>query len=204
MSAFVVTGTDGGIGKTVICAAIAGAIGASYWKPVQYGLEEAESRAVAALARMPETKILPPSYRVADAAALQHGAVLEAALDPDNLRLPDVRPLVIEGGSGALVPLSREVTYADVFAQWGLLSIVVARTAPGTINHSLLTIEALRARRVPIHGVAFVGDADEASEAAIAEIGQVRRLGRLPNLPDLTARTLAAAFARGFSLDDFV
>ena len=92
---------------------------------------------------------------------------------------------------------------ADVFAQWGLLTIVVARTSLGTINHSLLTIEALRARRVPIHGVAFVGEANEDNEATICEMGQVRRLGRLPLLPTLAPETLIGAFVRGFSLEDF-
>lgn len=205
MSAFVVTGTDTGIGKTVFCAAVADAIGAAYWKPVQYRLEQAESSAVASLVRAPEVRVIPPACILPDAFVPHRAAWDDThAVDPDSLRLPETRPLVIEGGSGALVPLSREVTYADVFARWGLLTIIVARTAPGTINHSLLTIEALRSRRVPIHGVAFIGDEDEDSEATIADMGQVRRLGRLPHLPVLSARSLAAAFAQGFSLDDFV
>ena len=81
--------------------------------------------------------------------------------------------------------------------------IVCARTALGTINHSLLTIEALRARGVLIHGVAFLGDAVEDSEAIIAEIGGVRRLGRLPILDPLTAGNLAAAFSAHFDPADF-
>ena len=77
------------------------------------------------------------------------------------------------------MPVTRSTTYADVFAWWNLPVIVVARTALGTINHSLLTFEALRARGVTIHGVAFVGDANPDNEATIADMGRVRRLGRV-------------------------
>ena len=81
--------------------------------------------------------------------------------------------------------------------------IVCARTALGTINHSLLTIEALRARGVPIHGLAFLGDAVENSEAIISEISGVRRLGRLPIIDPLNSETLADAFAANFDLANF-
>jgi dethiobiotin synthetase len=82
-------------------------------------------------------------------------------------------------------------------------TVIVARTELGTINHSLMTIEVLRARGVPVLGVAFVGDGNEDSEATIAAMGQVRRLGRLPRLAELTAQTVAAAFATHFRIEDF-
>lgn len=110
---------------------------------------------------------------------------------------------MIEGAGGVLVPLTRQVTFADVFARWGLPVVVVARTTLGTINHSLLTFEALRARGVPIHGVAFVGDANPDNEATIAAMGGARRLGRLPLLADLTPKSLAVAFAANFRKSDF-
>jgi dethiobiotin synthetase len=205
MSAYVVTGTDTGIGKTVFSAALAGALGAHYWKPVQSGLADgADKDSVASLAGLAADRILPEAYRLNEPLSPHRAAELDGvAIDPDGLMLPEARPLVVEGAGGALVPLTREVTYADVFARWGLLTIIVARTSLGTINHSLLTIEALRARRVPIHGVAFVGEANEDNEATICEMGQVRRLGRLPLLPALAPETLAEAFARGFLIEDF-
>ena len=101
------------------------------------------------------------------------------------------------------MPVTRSTTYADVFAWWNLPTIVVARTALGTINHSLLTLEALRSRGVPVHGVAFVGEANEDSEATICAMGDVRRLGRLPILQRLDRQSLAIAFAKGFSIASF-
>ena len=125
-------------------------------------------------------------------------------IDPARLALPAVPgPLVVEGAGGALVPVTRELLFADLFARWGAPVVLVARTALGTINHSLLSIEALRARGVPILGVAFIGDAVEDSEATIASIGGVRRLGRLPHLHDLNPDSLAVAFSKAFDLEDF-
>jgi dethiobiotin synthetase len=125
-------------------------------------------------------------------------------IDPARLTLPEGDgPLVIEGAGGVLVPLTRNWLYADLFARWGAPVVLVARTALGTINHTLLSLEALRMRGVPVLGVAFVGDGNEDSEATIAAIGQVRRLGRLPLLAQLTPATLAAAFSAAFNVEDF-
>ena len=81
--------------------------------------------------------------------------------------------------------------------------MLVARTELGTINHSLLSIEALRARGVPILGLAFVGAANADSEATIAAIGGVKRLGRLPHIAALSARALAETFRAHFRVVDF-
>lgn len=205
MSAFVVTGTDTGIGKTIFSAALTGALQAHYWKPVQAGLDDGADRdQVAQLSGVPTSHILPEAYRLTTPCSPHRAAELDGVtIDLAQLALPDVRPLVIEGAGGALVPVTRSTTYADVFAMWNLPVIIVARTTLGTINHSLLTIEALRARNVPIHGVAFVGDGVEDSEATICAMGCVKRLGRLPMLDRLNPQSLAIAFAQGFRIADF-
>ncbi len=201
MPRFVVTGTDTGIGKTVFTAALAGALGTAYWKPIQSGLEEeTDSEVVARLAGVP---VLPEAYRLVTPASPHLAAEIDGiAIDPDALT-PPAGDLIVEGAGGVLVPVTRTLLYADLFARWRIPVIVCARTGLGTINHSLLTIEALRARGVPIHGIAFVGDAVEDSEAIVAKIGGVRRLGRLPPIDPLTPETLAAAFAATFDLADF-
>lgn len=203
----IVTGTDTDVGKTVFAAALAGALRARYWKPVQAGLDDGGDAArIAALAGVPQAYVLPEAYRLATPCSPHQAAAIDGVtIDPARLALPAVDgPLVVEGAGGVLVPLTRSFTYADMFARWGQPVVLVARTALGTINHSLLSIEALRARQVPILGVAFVGDAQAESEGIIAELGQVRRLGRLPWLPSLDPASLAAAFHDGFDLADFL
>jgi dethiobiotin synthetase len=203
MTTIVVTGTDTEIGKTVFAAGLAAALGATYWKPVQAGLDEGGDGDTAR--RLGVTRVLPEAYRLATPCSPHRAAAIDGVtIDPLRLALPLVDgPLVVEGAGGVLVPLADDLLYADVFARWGAPVVLVARTALGTINHSLLSIEALRSRGVPILGVAFVGDAQEDSEATIARVGGVRRLGRLGRIAPLDADTLAQAFAKGFRAEDF-
>lgn len=203
MSAIIVTGTDTDIGKTAFAAALAGTLGATYWKPVQAGLDGGSDSAT--VAQLGVKRTLPEAYRLTTPCSPHRAAEIDGVtIDPARLALPDVSgPLIVEGAGGALVPLTRTLLFADLIAQWGAPTVIVARTALGTINHSLLTIEALRHRNVSILGIAFVGDAQEDSEATIADLGQVRRLGRLPWLDPLNAATLAGAFAAAFDLKDF-
>ena len=125
-------------------------------------------------------------------------------IEPIALNIPQCdRPLVVEGAGGLMVPLTRTQTYLDTFARWQPPLILCARTQLGTINHSLLSLEALRSRDIPVLGVAFIGHAHEDSEGIICELGKVRRLGRLPVLNDLNPQTLAQAFTENFNLHDF-
>ena len=202
----VVTGTDTDVGKTVFSAALAGALGAQYWKPVQAGLDpSSDAASVTLLSGLPPERILPEAYRLNTPCSPHRAAEIDGVtIESDRLALPQIAgPLVVEGAGGVLVPVTRDLLFADLFARWACPVVLVARTALGTINHSLLSIEALRGRGVPILGIAFVGDAQDDSEATIAQIGCVKRLGRLPLLDPLNAATLAAAFAAAFDLDDF-
>jgi len=196
---FVVSGTDTDIGKTVFCAGLAGMLGARYWKPIQAGAP-GDSETVAELAGV---KILPEAWRLKLPASPHQAAAEEGiAIDPDSLVPPD-GPVVIEGAGGLMVPLTRTILFLDVFARWKLPLILCARTRLGTINHTLLSIEAVRARNIPLHGVAFIGDANDESEKIISEIGKVKRLGRLPVIEPLTAARLKAVFAENFAAGDF-
>jgi dethiobiotin synthetase len=198
-SRFVVSGTDTDVGKTVFCAGLAGMLGARYWKPVQAGLP-GDSETVAELAGV---EIVPEAYRLILPASPHQAAAEEGiAIEPDSLDPPD-GPLVIEGAGGLMVPLTRQTLFLDVFARWRLPLILCARTRLGTINHTLLSIEAVRTRNILLHGVAFIGEANAESETIITEIGQVKRLGRLPVIDPLTAAQLKAVFAANFSPKDF-
>jgi dethiobiotin synthetase len=202
----VVTGTDTDVGKTVFAAALAGALDGSYWKPVQSGLDQGgDSAEIARLSGLAADRILPEAYRLTTPCSPHRAAELDGLIiDPARLEPPPCsRTLVIEGAGGVLVPVTRELLFADLFARWDVPVVLVARTALGTINHSLLSLEALRARAVPVLGIAFSGEANEDTEATICAIGRVQRLGRLPRLDPLTPASLRAAFLDGFDLKSF-
>jgi dethiobiotin synthetase len=206
MRSFVVTGTGTDIGKTVFAAALARAqnqngIRARYWKPVQAGLvPQTDSQVVA---RLCGVETLPEAYVLKMAASPHQAAAAEGVtIDTDALTPPD-GPVVIEGAGGLMVPLTRTTLYIDVFARWGLPLILCARTSLGTINHTLLSVEAIRARNIPLLGVAFIGAENKESEGIIIEKSGVKRLGRLPHLDPLNRDTLAAAFSANFNIEDF-
>jgi len=202
----VVTGTDTEIGKTVFAAGLADWLDASYWKPIQSGLVgETDSQAVARLGGLSWDRILPERYRLKTPVSPHQAAAIDGVrIDITTLDVPETDArLVIEGSGGLMVPLHGATLYIDVFARWGLPVVLCARTALGTINHTLLSIEALRHRNIALLGIAFIGESNPESERAICEIGRVRRLGRLPRLEPLTRATLRAAFESSFDPSDF-
>lgn len=203
---FVVAGTDTGVGKTVFSAALADALGAFYWKPVQSGLDgETDSQTVARLGRLPPHRIFPEAWRLRTPASPHLAARLDGVeIDPAQLVFPDCEgPLVIETAGGLMTPLTSQVPTIDLLARWRAPVILVSRTALGAISHSLLSIEALKRRDIALLGVAFVGEENEDSQATIAAMGKTRSLGRLPPLSPLTHETLRAAFSAHFDVSNF-
>lgn len=206
-SRFVITGTDTGIGKTVFAAALAGALDGNYWKPVQAGRAgETDRETVRRLSGLPPNRMLPERYCLTMPASPHLAADRDGIqIETGKLVLPKTeRPLIVEGAGGLLVPLTKRTLFIDIFARWGIPVVLCARTRLGTINHSLLSLEALRRRNIPVHGIVFIGEESAGVEETIAELGGVRRLGRLPHLPKLDAETLAAAFAANFRRSDFL
>ncbi|HET6391087.1 dethiobiotin synthase [Hyphomicrobium sp.] len=201
----VIAGTSTDIGKTVFSAALTNALDGYYWKPVQSGLAGGtDSETVSRLTHLPSSRIIPEKYRLHTpasphlAAEIDHVEIDTKKLSPFGLPTP----LVVETAGGLMVPLTRRMLQIDLLAQWRLPVILCASTELGTINHSLLSIEALKRRAIPIIGVAFIGNQNADSERTIAAFGAVRRLGRLPRLSHLDADTLQAAFAENFSVAD--
>lgn len=209
MATIVVTGTDTGVGKTIFAAALTLALDGCYWKPVQCGTNDGTDRAtVARLTGLPAERFPPERYVLRAALSPHRAAELDGVtIDPARLDLPAAapdRPLIVEGAGGVLVPLTRTMLFVELFARWRAPVVVCARTTLGTINHSLLTVEALRRRDIPILGIAFVGEAMPDSEATICAFAGVRRLGRLPSLPRLDQAGLTLAFAENFRPEHFV
>jgi dethiobiotin synthetase len=203
----VVTGTDTDVGKTVFCAGLTRLLDGVYWKPVQAGLEgETDSEIVRRLGELPADRIIPEAWRLRTPASPHWAAEMdEVTIDPQTLFLPAVpRPLIVEGAGGLLVPLTRRTLLIDVLARWGAPTVLCARTGLGTINHTLLSIEALRRRAIPLIGVAFIGDAHPENARIIATLSGVRVLGRLPHLDPLTPNALMWSFAKAFSRDSLI
>lgn len=199
MNAIVVTGTDTGIGKTVFSAGLTAALQASYWKPVQSGQEEeTDSQVVARLSGRP---VLPEGYLLQLPASPHLSAEAEGVtIDPAALDLPQVDGvLVAEGAGGVMVPLNREVLYLDLFARWGAPVILCARTQLGTINHTLLSLQALCGVGCDVIGVVFIGEAEEDVEQTICQFGDVAHLGRLPVIEGLDQTTVAPDLGGGRS-----
>ena len=194
-----VTGTDTGVGKTVVCACLVQRWTAAYWKPVQTGLAEetGDSETVATLAGAAAHRIHPPRYEFAaplspEAAARREGRNVRV----EEFSLPESRaPLVVEGAGGVLVPIGGGASMADLMQRLGLPVLLVVRGTLGTINHSLLSLEALRRRALPVWGVVIVGAAPDGNAEAIARLGQVAILAILPRLAELTPASIAEAAA---------
>ena len=202
----IVTGTDTGVGKTVFAAGLTRLLDGVYFKPVQAGLEgETDTAVVQRLSALPDDRMLPEIWRLRTPASPHLAAERDGiTIDPRELILPRVdRPLIIEGAGGLMVPLTRNLLFIDVFKSWGAPVVLCARTTLGTLNHTLLSLEALQRRAIPILGVALIGDAHDSNESTLAQMGRVPILGRLPHLDPLTQKCLAAAFAISFRRDSF-
>lgn len=199
----VVTGTDTDIGKTIFAAGLTGALGASYWKPIQAGLaDETDSEVIA---RLTSQTTLPETYRLKLPASPHLAAEAQGVvIDPKCLHIPSVPgPLVIEGAGGLMVPVNRDTLFLDVFAGWQLPIVLCARTQLGTINHTLLSLRALAEAKCSVIGVAFIGDAAPEVEKTICDFGNVRHLGRLSIIQNLTPDTLRQTFTDAFNLENF-
>lgn len=203
-NSIVITGTDTDIGKTIFASALTYALDATYFKPIQAGLaDETDTQLVA---RLSGQKVLPEAYRLNTPASPHVAAEIDSLeIDLEKLQLPKVAgDLIVEGAGGIMVPITRKITYLDVFAKWNAPIVLCARTSLGTINHCLLSIQALRNAGCNILGIAFIGDENKDSEKTICEMGHVKRLGRLPLIADLNRENLSRAFNANFDITDFV
>ena len=203
-----VTGTDTGVGKTVASAALLhryrGQLPLRYWKPIQTGIEQDDDTAeVARLAACAPDEILAAGVRLERpvsphlAARLSGRPIDIEALIARVRAEPDSSRWIVEGAGGALVPVDDAANMADLMARLGLPVVVVARTALGTINHTLLTLEALRRRAIQTAGVIMIGVPNPDNREAIERYGHVRVLGEMPPIEPLTSEHLATWAASG-------
>lgn len=175
-------GTD--VGKTVAAAILAQLLKADYWKPVSTGPEGARDRLV--VSGWIDSCCHEESYRLPDPVS-PHEAAARCGVEivAEAIRVPEVDRLVIEMVGGVLVPLSNRWLSGDLFHQFEADWVVVSRHYLGSINHTLLTVEALRRRSIEPLGIIFNGESNQASEEAICQhtaLPVVGRIGREPSL----------------------
>lgn len=195
---YFVTGTDTDVGKTVASAWLVHHLKASYWKPIQSGVSQ--GRDIDAIKRLsgcvPES-IIPGCYEF-NAPLSPH---LAAAIENQTINLdfiintytaiPPSCQVIVEGAGGLMVPLTQTDLMIDLIQQLKIPVILGVRTALGTINHTLLSLEALRQRSIPIAGVIAIGADNEHNLAAIEHYGRVKIIAHIPILSPLCFETLS-------------
>ncbi|MFW6093859.1 MAG: dethiobiotin synthase [Pseudomonadota bacterium] len=183
MNGVVVAGIGTEVGKTVVSAVLVEALDADYWKPVQSGgLEHTDTMAVEALASGPGRRFHPEAYRLTQPLSPHAAARFDGVtIDPAALALPATeRPLVVELAGGLMVPLSETLLNLDLLADWRLPVVLVCSYYLGSINHTLLSVQALESRGVPLAGLVLNGAGPAESRAAKLGFSGARCLLELP------------------------
>lgn len=194
MSGFFITGTDTDVGKSVASAWACLQLDGAYWKPVQAGLSDglSDTDVVQTLTNFGPERFFKSCYDLTQPLSPHEAARLDGVeIELADFELPPSnRPLIVEGAGGALVPLNSQDKMIDLMKLFELPIIVVARSRLGTINHSLLTLEALRARGLAVAGVIVSGPLNEANNRAIEAFGNVHLLAILPQFLSLNTAAL--------------
>ena len=198
-----VAGTDTGVGKTLVSAMLVAGLKGFYWKPVQSGADHGgDSDWIREKTALPECHFLPEIFRLKEylsphaAAARENvhielGAFYQPAIDP-------IRHLVIEGAGGLMVPLSDKWLMVDLIKKLGAPVLLVARSGLGTINHTLLSLEKLRASGIDVLAVVMNGPRNEENRIAIEHFGRTEVLAQIELMDEINAETLAAAYLKYF------
>ncbi len=187
---FIIAGIGTDVGKTIASAIIAQALEASYWKPIQAGdLESSDSIMVASLTNKKVT-ILPEQFCLTASMSPHASAELDNIfITEEAFEIPRVKGnLIIEGAGGIMVPLNNEgLLSIDLFKKWNLPVILISRHYLGSINHTLLSIEALKAKKIPIEGIVFIGDENKETESIILKVSALTFIARIPIASEVNA-----------------
>lgn len=176
-----ITGIGTDVGKTVVSAIITQALEADYWKPIQAGdLDTSDTHKIKAYVSNSTTKFFENSYALNTPASPHLAAEIDGVtIDIQKIKEPKTKNhLVIEGAGGIFVPINTTETIVDLI-QPDYKVVVVSRHYLGSINHTLLTIEALQNRNIKIAGIIFNGEKNEATESIILSKTGLNFIGRL-------------------------
>ena len=190
----IICGTDTDVGKTIASAFIVQGLNGTYWKPIQSGLEdETDSNKVCRILNLDKENILKEAYQFKQPVSPHWAAEQEnIKIETDQLTIPESKNLIIiETAGGLLVPLNRHLLQIDQIISWGLPVILVARTVLGTLNHTLLSIEALKRRNISILGLILNGPAHKDNPKTLEQFGGVKIIAHLPVFKEINSTNLA-------------
>ncbi|MCB0333136.1 MAG: dethiobiotin synthase [Bdellovibrionales bacterium] len=193
MSGYFVTGNGTEVGTTIVSAVLTEALQADYWKPIQVGnLDSTDRQLVSRLITNTLSELHPETYSLSEPLSPHAAAALDKVdMSLDTFIIPATRNvLVVEGVGGVLVPLNKHQTNADLIKKLGLPVIFASHHYDGSINHTLLSLEALKARNIAVHGIIFLGDPDQPTESIILQMSGVRMLGRVATDEELTPKAI--------------
>ena len=165
-----VTGTGTEVGKTIVSAILVKAMGAYYWKPVQAGIEPAtDTETVQMLSGLDKSFFLPEAYQLKTPASPHYAAAVEGIeIEVEKIRLPETGGLlVVEGAGGMMVPLKTGFLFRDLMKQLNLPVVLVAAYYLGAINHTILSLEALKFSDIPIAAVVLNGNWENQAETFV-------------------------------------
>ncbi|HLH32748.1 MAG TPA: dethiobiotin synthase [Terriglobia bacterium] len=201
-----ITGTDTNVGKTVLSALLVAALDRNYWKPIQTGAsEDSDRRTVIDLAGIPAERAYPEAY-IFDPPVSPHLAAewKGVEIDLDAIRRPaSSTPLVIEGAGGILVPINRQSLMLDLARHLDAPLVIATRTTLGTINHTLLTIAAIRNAKLKLNGVVMIGEENADNRRAIERYGNAPVIGWVPRLDRIDREALRSVFQHHFDARAF-
>lgn len=185
---YFITGIGTGIGKTIVSAILTEKLQADYWKPIQSGdLDNSDSLLVAQLISNRKTVIHPEQFKLTQPLSPHLSARIDGIeISTKKIKAPQTsNHLVIEGAGGLMVPLNEQELILDLIKTLNAKVLVVSQNYLGSINHTLLTLEVLKLKKVEVEGLIFNGPANEESERYITTYSGIPVLGRIPQLETL-------------------
>jgi dethiobiotin synthetase len=190
-----ITGIGTGIGKTIVSAIMVEHLKADYWKPIQSGdLDNSDTLMVKSLISNTKTTFHPEAYRLTQPYSPHKSAALDGiTINPAQIILPKTdNQLIIEGAGGLMVPLNDNYFIIDLIKQLDAEVILVSQNYLGSINHTLLSLEVLKAKNITVKAIVFNGESDEWSESIIKKLVGPINYYHIPTLSNVDKTIIAS------------
>ena len=189
---FVICGTDTDIGKTLISSFFVRGLNSFYWKPIQSGIEsQTDSQTVEKLAQVSREKIIKEAYLFTKPLSPHWASEIDKkTINLDTLGIPKVKgSLIIETAGGLMVPITRNFLQIDQIKQWNLPVILVCKSSLGTLNNTLLSIEALNRRNIEIFGLVINGEKHLDNPKTLVEFSGIPLITEFPYIKKIDSKS---------------